>query len=308
MLRCLYGLTWPFFTALHVKGRQADIACHQLAFRWTCGGSTVLSFSLQLGNVQRYLRSPELTRFTRLDELGLEVSGSGRSRIGRCWPAVRSNRISGVAVAAARACLVTPWSVGWPKASAVDALNTGSPKPSPPTGARGESELVSESVTVSTDVRSPNVVRACGAQSMMSPESGSSRRTSPSIWTGTASTVANSTRLTRARSPSNGHRAQRHGDDSPSASVPMRHHLEQPIVGATKAAEPTVLGHPCHVGEHQAVVQLPPSSRSDDLHRRELGEGPQYREQLSDRPFPVRFSPTAINGVSRTQVIAECAY
>ena len=56
-------------------------------------------------------------------------------------------------------------------------------------------------------------------------------------------------------SESNG-RASCHGSDSPSATVPTRHHLEQAVVGAAEDAQPTVLGHPRHVGEHQTVIQL----------------------------------------------------
>ena len=47
---------------------------------------------------------PDLTTFCRLDELGLEVSGSASSRTGRCWPAGSSSRTSGAVAAAARAC------------------------------------------------------------------------------------------------------------------------------------------------------------------------------------------------------------
>jgi hypothetical protein len=46
------------------------------------------------------------------------------------------------------------------------------------------------------------VATACGAQSMMSPESGARWKTSPSIWQGTALIVANSTRLMWAWAPS----------------------------------------------------------------------------------------------------------
>ena len=43
----------------------------------------------------------------------------------------------------------------------------------------------------------------------------------------------------RLGSVPNGRGTQRHRRDSPSATVPTRHHLEQPVVGAAGAAEPT---------------------------------------------------------------------
>jgi hypothetical protein len=65
-------------------------------------------------------------------------------------------------------------------------------------------------------------------------------------------------------------------------AVSTRHHLEQPTVGAAEDAESTVFGDPRHVGEHQTVVQLTTAVRSDDLRRRDRGDGPRHRAQLSD--------------------------
>jgi hypothetical protein len=56
---------------------------------------------------------PDLTTFARLDELGLEVVGSGSSRIVLCWRAGSSSRTSGAAAADAGERIVTPWSGGW---------------------------------------------------------------------------------------------------------------------------------------------------------------------------------------------------
>ena len=50
---------------------------------------------------------PDLTTFARLDELGLEVTGSAWSRSGRCWRAGSSSRTSGAGAAAARVPLGT---------------------------------------------------------------------------------------------------------------------------------------------------------------------------------------------------------
>jgi hypothetical protein len=69
------ALTWPFFTALHVKGRQADVAC-LLAFRWTCDWlHRAFLWLYSWGKSNATFARPDLTRFTRLDELGLEVVG-----------------------------------------------------------------------------------------------------------------------------------------------------------------------------------------------------------------------------------------
>jgi hypothetical protein len=44
----------------------------------------------------------------------------------------------------------------------------------------------------------------------------------------------------RLRTHPNGRSAQRHDGDSPSAAVPTRHHLEQPVVGLAEDAQPTI--------------------------------------------------------------------
>jgi hypothetical protein len=73
MLPCLHGFNLPFLTALRVKGRQADIAwrlsltCDRLHRAFLC------LYSLGMSNAT--FARPDLTTFTRLDELGLEVVG-----------------------------------------------------------------------------------------------------------------------------------------------------------------------------------------------------------------------------------------
>jgi hypothetical protein len=74
ILPCLYGYSLPFLTALRVTGRPTSLACPPFAGLAT--GSTV-PFFVSTAGVCPTLRSlaPDLTTFTRLDELGLEVVG-----------------------------------------------------------------------------------------------------------------------------------------------------------------------------------------------------------------------------------------